>query len=114
MCSIPIAWVLDSHLTSLDVRQALLNEAKGQLKIAGMLPQGKFYKQGKAVISRLLREGAISDSTYWAIVGNEEIGEEMLQKNVFSHHFYADIITFQSTPMQQYCEQQFSTLGRRR
>ena len=31
-----------------------------------------------AIISRLLREGAISDRTYWAMVGNEEIGEEML------------------------------------
>jgi hypothetical protein len=69
-----------------------------------MLPKGKFYDQGKAIISRLLREGAISNRTYWDIVGNREIGEEMLQKNVFSHHFYANVISFQSTPMQQYCE----------
>jgi hypothetical protein len=65
-----------------------------------MLPGGEFYNQGQAVISRLLREGAISDLTYWAVVGNGEIGEEILQKNVFSHHLYADNITFQSTPMQ--------------
>jgi len=74
-----------------------------------MLTQGKFYKQGEAIISRLLREGAISDRTYWAVVGNRKIGEEILQKNVFFHHLYADNITFQSTPMQRYCEQQFSS-----
>ena len=70
-----------------------------------MLPGDEFYNQGQAVISRLLREGAISDRTYWAVVGNRKIGEEILQKNVFSHHLYADNITFQSTPMQRYCEE---------
>src|SRR4051812_39751935 len=70
-----------------------------------MLPEGKFYKQGKAIITKLLKEGVISDRTYWATVGNEEIGEEVLQKNVFSHHFLADDFTFQSTPMQRFCEE---------
>ena len=70
---------------------------------AEISPQGKFYKQGKAVISELLKEGAISSHTYWKIVGNKEIGEEMLQKNVFSHHFQGNYITFQSTPIQRYC-----------
>jgi len=69
-----------------------------------MLPGDEFYNQGQAVISRLLREGAISDRTYWAVVGNRKIGEEILQKNVFSHHLYGNI-TFQSTPMQRYCEE---------
>ena len=68
------------------------------------MPGDRFYKEGKAVIAKLLEEGAISYKAYWAIVGNKEIAEEMLQNNVFSHHFYADTITFQSTPIQQYCE----------
>jgi hypothetical protein len=71
-----------------------------------MLPEGKFYKQGKAIISRLLKESAISDRTYRDIVGDENIGEEILQKNVFSQHLYADDITFQSALMQRYCEKQ--------
>jgi hypothetical protein len=72
----------------------LLNEAEGQLGIAGMLPRDEFHNQGKAIISRLLREDAISNSTYQAVVGNKKIGEEMLQKNVFPHHFYANNIAF--------------------
>jgi hypothetical protein len=88
-----------------DIRQVVLKEAERHLKIAGVVPEGKFHKQGKAVIGRLLREGAISNRTYWDLVENE-VGEEMLQKNVFSHCFYGDYITFQSTPMQRCCEQQ--------
>jgi hypothetical protein len=84
----------------------LLNEADGQLKIAGIMPEGRFYKQGGTIVNKLLKEGAISYRAYCAMVGNEEIGEEMLQKNVFSHHFTAaNNITFQSAPMQRYCEQ---------
>jgi hypothetical protein len=101
--SIPIVRALHPHL-SLDLRHALLNEAKGQLGAAEMLPGGKFYKQGRVIISKLLKENAIPDYTYWAAVEDNEIGEKMLQKNVFSHHFYADNVTFQSTLMKRYCE----------
>ena len=82
----------------------LLNQAKGQLETAGMLPGGESYKQGKAVIGKLLEKNVISDDTYRAIVEDGRIRENMLQNNVLSHHFYADSITFQSTPMQRYCE----------
>jgi hypothetical protein len=91
------------HL-SLDLRHALFNEAKGQLEAAGVLPGDKFYKQGKAIISKLLKENAIPDYTYRAMVGDNEIREKMLQKNVFSHHFHTDNVTFQSTLMKRYCE----------
>ncbi|KAI9773191.1 MAG: hypothetical protein M1840_008312 [Geoglossum simile] len=86
-----------------DLHCALLNEAKGQLKAAKMLPRGEFYKQEKAIISKLLKENAISNDTYWAIA-RDKIEEKMLQGNVFSHHFDADNITFQSTLMKRYCE----------
>ena len=39
-----------------------------------MLPSSKFYKQGKGVIGKLLKEGTISVRTYWDMVGNTEIG----------------------------------------
>jgi hypothetical protein len=71
--------------------------AKGQLGNARMLPGGEFYNQGQAAIDRLLRYGAISGRTYWAVIKKKKIGEEILQKNVFSHHPYPDNITFQST-----------------
>jgi hypothetical protein len=100
--SIPIVRALHPHL-SLDLRRSLLNEAKGQLKAAKMLPGGAFHKQEKAIIGKLLKENDISDDTYWAIAG-DEIGEKMLQGNVFSYHFDADNITFQSTLMKRYCE----------
>ena len=69
-----------------------------------MLPGDEFYKQGKAIISKLLKENAIPSYTYRAIVGDNIIGDKMLQTNVFSHHFDADNVTFQSTLMKRYCE----------
>jgi hypothetical protein len=94
---------MDSHL---DIRRELLSEAKDELKFSGiLLLSGEFYKQGKVVINKLLKESAISYPVYWVMVGDGKIEEKMLQKNVFSHHYNADVITFQSTPMKQYCEQ---------
>jgi len=87
-----------------DLRHALLSEVDGQFRVAGMQPRGKFYKQGKTIISKLLKENAISDYTYWAAAEDDEIGEKMLQGNVFSHHFYANNVTFQSTLVKRYCE----------
>ena len=101
MCGIPIVWVLDSHLSSLDLRQELLNEAESQLETAKMSPGDEFHKQGKAIIGKILKENAIS---YRAIVGDNNLGEKMLQSNVLSHHYYTNEITLQSALMQRYCE----------
>ncbi|KAI9773083.1 MAG: hypothetical protein M1840_008204 [Geoglossum simile] len=87
-----------------DLRRSLLTEAKGQPKSAGMLPGGECYERGRLIIAKLLKENAISDDTYRAAVGDNEIGEKILRKNIFSHHFNADNITFQSTLMKRYCE----------
>ncbi|KAI9772961.1 MAG: hypothetical protein M1840_008843 [Geoglossum simile] len=65
------------YLRLQDLHHVLLNEAKRQLKAAKMLPEGKFHKQEKAIISKLLKENAISDDTYWAIAGGE-IEKKML------------------------------------
>jgi hypothetical protein len=78
--------------------------ASSELKAAGMLPRDEFYKQRKVIISKLLKENAIPYHAYRAVVGDNEIGKKMLQRNVFSHHFYANNITFQSTLVKQYCE----------
>ncbi|KAI9782085.1 MAG: hypothetical protein M1839_005431 [Geoglossum umbratile] len=88
-----------------DLRHALFNETDDRLRVTGMLPGGEFHKQGKAIISKLLKENVISNYTYWTTVGDDKIGEEMLQKNVFSYHFSAGNVTFQSTLMKRYCEQ---------
>jgi hypothetical protein len=109
MCTVsPYSLSTDPYL-SLGLHYILLHEAKGQLRAAEMLPRGKFYKQERVIISKLLKKNTISDYTFWALVEDNEIGEKILQKNVFSYHFYADNVTFQSTLMKQYYEL-YSTL----
>ncbi|KAI9781738.1 MAG: hypothetical protein M1839_005731 [Geoglossum umbratile] len=87
-----------------DLRRALFNDTSSQLQSARMLPGDEFYKQGKAIINKLLKENAIPNYTYWAMVGDNAIGDRMLQTNIFSHHFDANNVTFQSTLMKRYCE----------
>jgi hypothetical protein len=69
-----------------------------------MLRGGKFYKQGTAVINRLLKEGEIPYGDYVQIAGNREVAKEMLSHNVFSHHISTRTVTFQSMPMQVFCK----------
>ncbi|KAI9761804.1 MAG: hypothetical protein M1840_001684 [Geoglossum simile] len=47
-----------------DLRHALFNETNDRLRVTGMLPGGEFHKQGKAIISKLLKENVISNYTY--------------------------------------------------
>jgi hypothetical protein len=75
-----------------------------------MLPNGKFHKESKNVINRLLEEGEISHETYYAMVGNPGIAEEMLQQNVFAYHFLTGTIMFQSAPMEMYCKDKWRVL----
>jgi hypothetical protein len=72
-----------------------------------VLPGGRFHKQGKALIAKLLERGAISYKAYVKIAGNEEIADEILQENLFSYHLHTRTVTFQSTPIQQYCRTEF-------
>jgi hypothetical protein len=78
--------------------------ASSELEAAGMLPRDEFYKQGKVIISKLLKENAIPYHAYRAVVGDNKIGEKILQRNVFLHHFYANNVTFQLTLVKRYCE----------
>ncbi|KAN0073167.1 hypothetical protein V8E54_008387 [Elaphomyces granulatus] len=71
---------------------------------------GRFHKQGKALIAKLLEDGVISYDAYVEIAGNEEIADEMLQENLFSYHLHAGTVTFKSTPIQQYCHANWSKL----
>jgi len=84
-----------------DIRQVLFDNARSVLKTAGVLPGGRFHKQGKA----LLEDGVIF---YDEIAGNEEIADEMLQENLFSYHLHTGTVTFHSTPIQQYCHASWS------
>jgi hypothetical protein len=82
----------------------LFDDARAKLDSAGVLRRGLFYTQGKAVITRLLEEGAISFEAYHDIVENREIAEALLEGNfLLSYHFDIGKVTFQSTLVERYC-----------
>jgi len=82
----------------------MFSDAGGQLKAAEILPRYRYHKEGAAIVRELLRQGSISQSTFDELV-DPEIGERLLETNIFAVHLNAQEITFQSTVMKRLCEQ---------
>jgi hypothetical protein len=55
----------------------------------------------------ILKEGYIPNEAYQELV-ECEIGEKLLEKNVFAYHFCSKRITFQPTLMKRFCEQKIA------
>ena len=89
------------------MRNQLFVDAKGQLAIAGVLPGGRYHKEGAMIIREHLKNGSTSDSKYFSLVG--EVGGKLLDANANANAFALDInssqVTFQSTLIKRYCEQ---------
>ena len=78
-------------------------DVRGQLRIAGILPEFRYHKQGAAIISELLKKGSISKQDYYRLVGRK-IGAELLEKIYLRYTMILTRSTFQSTLMKRYCE----------
>ena len=81
--------------------------AKSQLETAEIVPGCRYHKDGAAIIRELLKKGFISDSTYNKLVGIK-IGKKLLETNIFAFHINSSEITFQSTVMKRFCEDNVS------
>ena len=79
-------------------------DAELQLKTAEVLSGCRYYKDGAGIINELLKKGFISKKTYYDLVGIK-IGDKLLETNVFAFHISSGEITFQSTVMKQFCEE---------
>jgi hypothetical protein len=67
-------------------------------------PQRRYHKDGAKIIRELLKEGSISENTYTCLVG-ADTGDKLLETNVFAFHFNSQEITFQSTAVKRFCEE---------
>ena len=83
----------------------MFSKAKSQIHIAGISPGSNYHKQGVAVIRGLLKKGYMDEDGFFASVGGCEIGDKLLDANVFAFHFNSNEVGFQSTLMSRYCEQ---------
>ena len=82
----------------------MLADVPGQFRIAGILPEFCYYKQGAAIISELLAKGSVSKKAYYALAGSE-IGRILLEADVFSFYYDSSRISFQSALMRRFCEE---------
>jgi hypothetical protein len=95
--------VLVSHCFT-DIKQAMFVEVRSQIEGAEMDSEHRHHKQGAAVISKLLENGSMSLKEFRALTGLE-IGRKLLGTNVFALHFSSTRVTFQSTVVKRYCEE---------
>jgi hypothetical protein len=82
----------------------MFSELKIQLQDAEIYPKYGHYEDGAKIIRELLKEGSISEDTYNSLVG-VDTGDKLLEANLFALHFSSRKITFQSTVMKRYCEE---------
>ena len=88
-----------------DVCKNMFRDAESQVTLAEILPYDRYHKEGTTIICELLKRGSISSKAYFDLVGREA-GNRLLKTNVFALHFDSGKITFQSTAMARFCEQE--------
>jgi len=95
---------IKSNGTLEDIREAMLSKAQSQLMSAEVLPDRRYHKDGAKIIRELLKKGSISEKAYYSLVG-ANTGDKLLEQDIFAFHFNSREITFQSTVVKRYCEE---------
>jgi hypothetical protein len=85
------------------MRRTMFADAEQQLMFAQISPGDDYYKEGAVIIRELLEEGSISRQRFYGLVGRE-IAEKFLETHLFTSHFGSREITFQSTVMKRFYE----------
>jgi hypothetical protein len=86
------------------MRKTMFSNAEEQLKSAEILPGRRYHKDGAVILRELLKKGSISYSTFYDLV-DAYTGDKLLETNIFAFHFNSREITFQSTVMKRFCEE---------
>jgi hypothetical protein len=88
----------------IDIRRAIFSEAESQLDSAEILPTGRYHKEGVVILRELLKKGSISRRTFYDLV-SPDARNKFLETNILAFHFNSQEITFQSTAMKRFCEE---------
>jgi hypothetical protein len=86
------------------IRKSMFSKAESQLESAQILRTGCYHKEGGVIVCELLKRGSISRRTFFDLVGRDT-GNKLLETNIFAYHLNPQEITFQSTVMKRYCEE---------
>ena len=105
-----VADEIKRDITLEDIRKKLFYDAASQLNSAQVLSDLRYHEEGVKIIRELLKKGSISENAYNSLVGRVT-GRKLLETNVFAFHYNSQEITFQSTVMKRYCEENEADLG---
>jgi hypothetical protein len=86
------------------VRETMFINIRRLLKSVEILPKRRYHKEGAKVVRELLKKGSISEDTYNSLVG-ADTGDKLLETNIFALRYDSHEVTFQSTVMKRYCEE---------
>jgi hypothetical protein len=82
----------------------MFNSIRRQLSSADILPGRHYHKKGAEVVRELLKNGSISEDTYNSLVG-ADTADKLLETNIFALRYNSHEVTFQSTVMKRFCEE---------
>ena len=82
----------------------MFSDAESQLKSAKILPGYRYHKGGAVILRELLKKESISYSDYCELV-DFVTAHKVLKKNILAYHYDSGNITFQSTVMKRFCEE---------
>jgi hypothetical protein len=94
----------------IDVRRKMFSDCKRELDSAEILPTGRYHEEGAVIIRELLKRESISERTFYDLV-SRDIGDKLLGKKVFTLHFVSREVTFKSTLMKRFCEENSALWG---
>jgi hypothetical protein len=89
-------------ITLIGIKTDLHSAARSQLRIAGFCEGSPHHRQGAAIITKLLKEESINENEFIKLAGRE-VGDKLLEGNVFAFDFDKNQVTFQSTLMKRCC-----------
>ena len=95
---------IKENVTHETMRKTMFSNAKSQLKSAEILPDLRYHKDGAKIVRELLKKGSISEDAYYSLIGYVT-GGKLLEANTFAFHYNSREITFQSTAMKRFCEE---------
>jgi hypothetical protein len=91
-------------ISFIDIRQTMFSSAESTLETAELLPKGRYHKEGAVVFRELLKTGSISRRAFNDLV-SRGTRDKLLETNVFAFHFNSREVTFLSTIMKRFCEE---------
>jgi hypothetical protein len=86
------------------IRKTMFFDAQSQLQSAEVLPGCHYHKDGALIIRELLKKESISYFTCYSLV-DVDTRDKLLESNIIALHFDSEEITFQSTMMKRFCEE---------